>query len=346
MHNILVRSRSPLRIGLAGGGTDISPYCDKFSGLVINATINKYTYASIKSAPFGKVIFHSIDKNNINTHDAVVRQITDNDLPLHAAIYRRMVNEFNSGIPLYITICTYSEVPAGSGLGSSSSLVVSMIQAFLKYLNIAMTKLAVASLAYKIEREDLGMHGGMQDHYAASFGGINCMEFYGINKVVVSPLGLSKEIISELEASIVLFFTGISRDSSIIIQDQINVISNNQDIQLEAMHSLKADALLMREFLVNGNIAEMGALLNNSWEKKKLTSRLITNKNIDDIYKFAINSGAYGGKISGAGGGGFFMFLVDPELRFSFKKKLLSKTSEFTVIDASFTDLGSMAWIK
>jgi D-glycero-alpha-D-manno-heptose-7-phosphate kinase len=333
-----------LRIGLAGGGTDVSPYCDTYGGLVLNATISIYAYTHINSAPKGKVIFRSIDKGFENTYDAAHIPVADVNLPLHSAVYQRIIRQFNSGNPLFINLCTYSEAPAGSGLGSSSALVVSMIRAFTKYLNISMNEMQLAALAYQIEREDLRMHGGMQDHYAAAFGGINCIEFNGVNAAIVNPLKINDSIIAELEASLLLFFTGISRDSSLIIDDQIKNITSGQLTSIEAMHSLKADVMLMKENLLNGNIAEMGRILDSSWHKKKCLSDRISNKLIDEVYDSAIKLGAYGGKISGAGGGGFFMFLVDPKLRFLLSKELISKNGAGTIHTVHFSKSGSTAW--
>src|ERR1700722_2737615 len=191
-----VRSRAPLRLGLAGGGTDVSPYCDLYGGMVLNATIDRYCYATLESRSDGRVLLAAPDLRQCEDLD----QVGAPGLPIHAAVYRRMCRDFDLGTPA-LTITTVSDAPPGSGLGSSSTLVVSLIEAFREYFGLRIAKYEVGGLAYEVERHDCGLKGGRQDQYAATFGGFNIMEFGADGRVIVSPLRLKPAIVQEFEAS-------------------------------------------------------------------------------------------------------------------------------------------------
>lgn len=338
----LVRARAPLRLGLAGGGTDLSPYCDQYGGQVLNATISLFTYTTISLAPEGKLVLRATDLDQEVVLDAAPNIPLSGNLPLHRGVYNRIVSEFNGGQPLSITLSTHSDVPAGSGLGSSSTVVVSMVQAFCEYLLLPLGEYEVAHLAYEIERLDLGLQGGRQDQYAAAFGGLNFMEFQGTDRVLINPLRVKESILAEFEASLVLYFTGVSRDSAAIIDEQIGSMKTGVVSSFEAMHELKADAVLMKEQLLRGNIRKMAEVLGHSWHAKKKLSDLIATSSIDVVYNLAMNSGAYAGKITGAGGGGFMMFLVDPEMRPVLSRALAATPGRIQT--AHLSTQGSMAW--
>src|SRR3546814_822378 len=216
---MLVLSRAPLRLGVAGGGTDVSPFADISGGSVLNATISPYAYATIESRSDGNVRFCTADRGEVVDCDALPRLPIDGALSLHKGVYNRIVADYNDGRPLPVTLTTASDVPAGSGLGSSSTLVVAMIEAFREYLSLPLGEYDIAYLAYVIERNDIGLAGGKQDQYAASFGGFNFMEFYA-DRVIVNPLRVKGSVIAELEACLVLCYTGVSRESSAIIDPQ------------------------------------------------------------------------------------------------------------------------------
>lgn len=337
-----IRARAPLRLGLAGGGTDVSPYCDEYGGYVLNAAISLYAYATIESAPPGKVIFRAADLGEEVVLDADPNMPLEGSLRLHRGVYRRIIREFNHGVPINITLSTHSDAPAGSGLGSSSTVVVAMVQAFNEKLKLSLGEYDVAHLAFEIERRDLLLNGGRQDQYAATFGGVNFMEFYGEDRVIVNPLRVREAIIAELEASLVLYFTGISRDSASIIDEQTRGVESGESRSLDAMHALKEDAVQMKQKLLRGDIRGVATLLGHSWQTKKKLSELVANPVIDHAYNLAIQSGAYSGKISGAGGGGFMMFLVDPARRPEVCRALSSLKGR--VQTAHFTSQGAIAW--
>ena len=182
---MLIRSKSPLRIGLAGGGTDVSPYSDLYGGVILNATINMYAYATIEPTDDGKIVLHSIDKNEQLEFASVTVLPIDGKLDLLKGIYNRVIHDFVKK-PLSFRLSTYVDAPAGSGLGSSSSLVVAILAAFAEWQNIPLGEYELAKLAFDIERKDLAMAGGKQDQYAAAFGGFNLMEFYDDEKVIVN----------------------------------------------------------------------------------------------------------------------------------------------------------------
>lgn len=302
-----IRSKAPLRIGLAGGGSDVSPYSDLFGGAILNATISLYAYATIVPRNDGKIAFHSIDKDEYIEFEPTNFLPVDGALSLHKGIYNRVVREFVKK-PLSFTLSTSVDAPAGSGLGTSSTLVVAILGAFAEWLKLPLGEYDLAKLAYDIERVDLGMAGGKQDQYAATFGGVNFMEFSANDKVIVNPLRIKEIYLNELAHNLVLFYTQTSRLSSKIIEAQsANVISNNQK-SIEAMHQLKKQSVMMKEALLKGNLNKVGEILDFGWTFKKQMAEEITNPLLDELYETAKANGATGGKISGAGGGGFMIF--------------------------------------
>lgn len=341
--NRTVRARAPLRLGLAGGGTDVSPYCDEFGGYVLNATISLYAYATIEAAPPGKVVFRAADLGQEVVLDADIDMPLEGPLGLHRGVYRRIMREFNGNNPASMTLTTHSDVPAGSGLGSSSTMTVAMVEAMKEKLQLPLGEYEVAQLAFEIERRDLMLNGGRQDQYAATFGGVNFMEFYENERVVVNPLRIREAIMAELEASLVLYFTGVSRDSASIIDEQARGIERGDERSLAAMHTLKDDAVKMKQKLLRGDIRGIATLLDNSWKSKKQLSDKIASPAIDEAYNRATQAGAYAGKISGAGGGGFMMFLVDPARRPQVCHAL-NNFGNGHVQTTHFTSQGAIAW--
>ncbi|MBN2746724.1 MAG: dehydrogenase [Bacteroidales bacterium] len=304
---MIIRSKAPLRIGLAGGGTDVSPYADRFGGAILNATVNMYAYATIVPRDDDKIILKSIDKQVVEEYSSSEILPINNELLLLSGIYNRIVKEF-TGRKLSFELITRVDAPPGSGLGTSSTLVVAIVGAFAEWLKLPLGEYDMAHLAYSIEREDLGMAGGRQDQYAATFGGVNFMEFYADDKVIVNPLRIRSKFLNELAYNLVLYYTETSRLSSKIIENQSRNVSTGQTSSIEAMHNLKSQARQMKETLLMGDLDKIGDILDFGWQHKKNMALGITNELIDNIYTSAKKAGASGGKISGAGGGGFMIF--------------------------------------
>jgi len=338
---MIVRSRSPLRLGFAGGGTDVAPYRDEHGGCVLNATIGMYAHAILAPRDDGRVRFVAADRDECFEARAD-RPDDAGPLALHRAVYRRMVRDHNGGTPLPVTLTTYCDVPAGSGLGSSSTLVVAMVEAFKELLELRLTDYEVAELAYRIERSDLGLLGGKQDQYAATFGGVNFMEFSGDDRVVVNPLRVRDIILADLETSLVVYFTGVSRHSAAIIEEQARNMRDGDARAVDALHAMKADAVAMKEALLKADIPRFAAIMGRSWEAKKRTAHNVSSTKIDRVYDMAVKSGAYAGKVSGAGGGGFMMFMVDPARRMELIRVL--EGEDGMVIPCNFTHRGSETW--
>jgi len=338
----VIRARAPLRLGLAGGGTDVSPYCDIHGGYVLNVTIDRYAYAVIKALDEPIVRFIATNQQVENVKPAEVPLPLNGKLDLHKAVYNHMVQHFNGGKPIPLELSTFCDAPAGSGLGSSSTLVVTMIRAFAELLNLPLDDYTIAHMAYQIERVDCGLQGGRQDQYSATFGGFNFMEFYADERAIINPLRIKNWIICELEASLVLFFTGVSRESAHIIADQSSNVKSGAADALEAMHGIKREALVMKECLLRGDFAGLVDSMRLGWENKKRSAKTVSNPHIDTIYDAAIQAGALAGKVSGAGGGGFMLFFVPTEKRMDVIRAL--NTFEGQVSNCHFTKHGTQAW--
>lgn len=296
-----------MRIGLAGGGTDVSPYSDLYGGAILNATISLYAWANIEPTNDGKIVLEAADINQRLEFDSIEELEIDGNLDLLKGVYNRIVKQYTKK-PLSFKLTTYVESPFGTGLGTSSTVTVAILGAFAEWLNIPLGEYDMAQLAYEIERVDLGMAGGKQDQYAATFGGFNFMEFYADDKVIVNPLRIKQDRLSELESTILLYYTGTSRLSSKIIEGQSSNFEAKKNKSVEAAHKLKEQAYLMKEALLTGKLDEIGHLLDFGWTFKKQTAGGVTNPQIDEIYEAARSNGITGGKISGAGGGGYMMF--------------------------------------
>lgn len=339
---MLVRARAPLRLGLAGGGTDVPPYCDEFGGYVLNATIDRYAYTIIKTLDKPIVKFIASDQKVEKVKDLGDRIELNGRFDLHEAVYNYMIETYNQGVQIPIEMTTFCDAPAGSGLGSSSTLVVSMIKAFMELFNIPLDDYEIAHLAYYIERIECGLQGGKQDQYSATFGGFNFMEFYKNQRAVINPLRVKNWIVCELEASIILYFTGISRESAEIIKVQSSNVERRADRTIEAMHSIKQEALCMKESLLKADFNQFVESMRLGWEQKKRTAETISNEKIDEIYEAALKAGARSGKISGAGGGGFMWFFVPPSRRMKVIRTL--ETFGGQVSNCHFTKHGTQAW--
>ena len=339
---MLVRARAPLRLGLAGGGTDVSPYCDEFGGMVLNVTIDKYAYAVIEPLLNGKIEFRATDLQQSWSGSVTQEPALDGPLTLHKAVYKRVTRDFNGNRPLSIRLSTWSDAPPGSGLGSSSTLVVAMLKAFQELLQLPLGEYEIAHLAFEIERLDAGLAGGRQDQYAATFGGFNFIEFYNNDRVIVNPLRVKNWIVSELEASILLYFTGLSRSSAAIIKNQMKRVVTHDSKAINAMHSIKAEALAMKEALLKGDFDKLAQSMRMSWAAKRTTASDVSNSSIESAIAEGLNAGAKAGKVSGAGGGGFVMFIVDPTRRMDVMRSLEKHGGQ--AMSCHFIERGTQGW--
>ncbi|MFG1403245.1 GHMP family kinase ATP-binding protein [Xanthobacter sediminis] len=317
-----VRARAPLRLGLAGGGTDLSPYCDEFGGNVLNATIDRFAYAHIRTNRIGAVVLRARDMETEEVLEPRLDHSLHEGLVLHRAVYSHMMRTYCDGVALPLTISTTIDVPAGSGLGASSALVVALIEAFRSALRLPLGPYEVARLAFEIERVHIGLAGGRQDQYSAAFGGLNFIEFLPDDRAIVNPLRIRREYLNEFEASLVISFTGQSRQSENIIKQQVAGLKQLDGKTIENMHKLKQDAIDMKLALLQGDIRGTAEILGRSWAAKKATAAGVATEAVERLYDAAMGAGAWAGKVSGAGGGGFMMFLTDPENAYHLKSVL------------------------
>jgi len=313
---MIYRSKAPLRIGLAGGGTDVSPYCDIYGGAILNATVSLYAYANIEPLDENIIILHAEDRKEEQHFDWSDKLPIDGKLDLLKGVYNRIQQLY--GIPQAgFRLSTFVDAPAGSGLGTSSTLVVAVIGAFAEMLRLPLGEYDIAHLAYNIERNELNMAGGRQDQYAATFGGVNFMEFSAGDKVIVNPLRIKQEYLFELENNLLLYYTATSRESAKIIAKQSQNVVDKKGKSIEAMHQLKQQAQMMKEALLKGRVHEIGEILDFGFKQKREMAEGISNPLMEDIYTAAKSAGASGGKISGAGGGGFMIFYCPGNTKFS-----------------------------
>jgi D-glycero-alpha-D-manno-heptose-7-phosphate kinase len=338
----IVRARAPLRLGFAGGGTDLSPFCDDHGGFVMNATVGLYAYVHLMPRSDGLLRFDSIERGLSFTAEATGEVPLDPGTMLHCGVYNRIMQLFNDGKPLPMTLQTNVDVPAGSGMGGSSALVVALVEAFRRLLNLPLGDYDVARLAFEIERNDLRISGGKQDQYAAAFGGFNFMEFGRDPHVVINPLRIKPSTVCELEASMVLYYTGRARNSADVIEAQQSQIVSGTKKSLDALMALKVEALEMKDALLRGRLDAIAAVMNRGWQAKKLTADAVSTAEIDRILDLALANGARAGKVSGAGGGGFVLILADPTERHRVASALEDQPGR--LLPVVFTEEGVTSW--
>lgn len=338
---MIIRSKAPLRLGLAGGGSDVSPYSDTYGGLILNATINLYAYCTIEETTDGLITINSLDSNFSGEYPCTPSLPIDGNAMLIKGVYNRVMKDFAPQMSSF-KITTHNDAPPGSGLGTSSTMVVCILKAFVEWLSLPLGDYEISRLAYEIERIDLNLSGGKQDQYAAAFGGFNYMEFLKDGMVIVNPLKIKRWIVDELEASMLLYFTGASRSSAAIIDEQKkNTVAGKTDA-IEAMHKIKQSAVDMKLALLKGDVHAFADILREGWENKKKMANQITNPMIQEAMDVAMAAGALAGKVSGAGGGGFIMFVLEPT-----RKKLVENALKALggfVMPFQFTDGGAHGW--
>lgn len=338
---MIYRSKAPLRIGLAGGGTDVSPYSDRFGGAILNATVSLFAYSNITFLDEAVIEVEALDRKEKEVFDFAQSLPINGYLDLAKGVYNRICKDYRMPEQGF-RLSTFVDAPAGSGLGTSSTLVVSIIGAFVEWLKLPLGDYDIAHYAYEIEREDLGLSGGKQDQYAAMFGGVNFMEFYEDDKVIVNPLRVKSEYLHELENNLVLFYTSTSRESAAIIDEQVKNVNAKNVQSIIAMHQLKQQAQMMKEALLKGRLNEFGEILDFGFQQKRRMAKNISNPLLEEIYETAKKAGATGGKISGAGGGGFMIFYCPANTRYAVIEKL--RCFGGNVVNYSFTKHGLTTW--
>ncbi len=336
-----IRSRAPLRISFSGGGTDIPPYVDERGGCVLSTTINRYAWVSLDvEAAAPGVLAHSLDLDT-EAHWPVGDPLTyDERLPLVTAALRAVRACLPSQYALEMYL--HSDTPPGSGLGSSSALVVAILGAFRRWLHLPWSKYDLAQRAFHAERVDMGSKGGLQDQYAAAFGGFNFIEFFGRQDVVVTPLRLPADTLWELEYALLLCYTGNTRRSDSIIENLVENYHRQEQDALAALDQLKDLTRAMKRALLRGCLDDFGSLLHEAWEHKKRTAAQITNARIDALYAEARRQGALGGKLLGAGGGGYLLLYCPQNSRHRVARALEAAGGK--VLRLAVEAQGQVAW--
>ncbi len=300
---MIIRAKAPLRISFAGGGTDVPPYPEREGGCVLNATIDNFAWGSLTPRSDGKIEIASADLGLSLSYTVHSEMAFDGQLDLAKAAILRLGAKNSQGFDVFL----HTDAPPGSGLGSSSALMVALVGLVKEFTNLPLTEYEIAHLAYVIERQDLGIHGGLQDQYAASFGGFNFIEFEK-DRVIVNPLRISREILNELEHNLLLCYTGTTRRSDHIIEDQTRRFELNEDKTVTALRQQKQLAMDMKNALLQHRLNDFGDLLHHAWQSKRNLSPKISSGAIDEMYEEARKHGALGGKMTGAGGGGYMLF--------------------------------------
>ena len=334
----MIRAKAPLRLSFGGGGTDVSPFKEREGGCVLSATINRYTHGTLRARGDSQVRIEALDFGTSVDYD--IREVPsyDGKLDLAKAAIKVMLADAVAGFDLFL----HSDVPPGSGLGSSSAVVVTLVALLAQHAKLKLTDYEIAELAYRIERHELGIRGGYQDQYAAAFGGFNFIEFSG-NRVTVNPLRVHPDSVSELELNLLLGYAGAPRFSSHIIEDQVGRYERGEQASVQSLRRLKELAIQMKAALLQGRLTEFAQLLHEEWMAKKQLSDRISTPYVEALYEAARNAGALGGKVAGAGGGGFMMLYCPFDKKPAIARCL--RDLGCTIFDFSFTEAGVRTWM-
>ncbi len=334
---MIIRSKVPLRISFAGGGTDVSPYKEEKGGCVISATIDKYAYGTLRTNNEQKISVQSLDYDIMAKYNLKERFEYDGEMDLVKAVLNNVDSDRAQGLDFFI----HSDAPPGSGLGSSSTMMVALIGLLKHFRKLPLTNYEIAQLAYHAERVDLGIKGGMQDQYAAVFGGFNFIEFTK-DAVIVNPLRIERETVNELQYRLLLCYTGRTRLSANIINTQVdNYVRREEDV-MNAMDEIKQTAVKLKNALLQNRMDDFGELLHQGWINKKKMAKQISNPNIDEMYETARKNGAIGGKILGAGGGGYLLLFCEFDKKHIVAEKLEKLGGQF--VEFTFEPLGLQTW--
>ncbi len=300
--------RSPVRISFGGGGTDLPAYYQQYGGVVLSAAINKYFYTILGTRTDQSIQIISSDLRICEGwRDFAALEIKNSGLEIPVAVLKDLNRE------IYVDLFLASEIPPGTGLGSSASVCVNVLKTLTSYLHQPLSKQALAERAFHVARNVLGRHVGKQDEYAAAFGGLNFFEFPPGGDVRIQAINADPSVMNELQNSLMLFFTGSAHHSWNILAEQEQSTERGSGKPVEALHEIKELAFRMRDAMQRGDLIAFASSLNESWLAKKRVSSRISNSRIDALYEIAIRSGALGGKITGAGGGGFLLLFCEPQ---------------------------------
>lgn len=333
----LIRAKAPLRVSFAGGGTDVSPFVEREGGCVVSTTINRYAHGTLRPRPASHVRIQSLDFGTSVVYDSRDLAQYDGNFDLAKAAITRLCPGEAVGLDLFL----HSDVPPGSGLGSSSTLMVTLVALLKEYRKQSWDRHRIAELAYQIERQDLGIHGGYQDQYAAAFGGFNFIEFTA-RGIDVLPLDLPTGLINELESRFLLAYTGAPRMSSHIIEDQVARYERGDDSSVQSLRRLKAIAIEMRDALLAHRVKDFGEMLHAEWDTKQRLSPKIGTQHLDEIYSAAREAGAIGGKAAGAGGGGFMLLFCPFDRKHRVAERL--RGMGCVMSDIAFSRDGVQTW--
>ncbi len=333
---MIFRSRAPLRISFCGGGTDVSPYPEERGGAVLSTTINKYAYASLRPRGDDAIEVHSLD------YDIVAKYDRRDALPFNGELdlVKAVLNHF--GAPTGLDLFLHSDAPPGSGLGSSSTLVVALLGVFRQWLKLTMTDYELASAAYKIERMDMAILGGKQDQYAAAFGGFNFIEFHA-DSVIVNPLRIENATLNELEYRLLLCYTGQTRLSAHILDEQVSGYVERKPQVVAALDGMKSLTIHMKNALLLNKLDQFGELMHEAWLLKRQLASRISDSHIDELYERARQAGAIGGKILGAGGGGYLLLLCPFERKHIIAAEVEAARAQ--PVDFAFEEHGVQTWM-
>lgn len=334
---MLIRAKSPLRISFSGGGTDVPPFPQQEGGCVLSATINRYAYGTLRPRLDRQISIESLDFGVSVSYRPEDKLIYDGKLDLVKAAILKLGGQYSAGYDLFL----HSDAPPGSGLGASSAMMVALVGLLREHHNFPFSEYEVAHVAYTIEREDLGIQGGLQDQYASAFGGFNYIEFLP-DHVIVNPLKISPDIVNELQYNLLLCYTGQTRLSSRIIEDQVHRYERGETDSLEALRELKRLTVEMKNALLRRNLKQFGELLHEEWQQKKRMSEKISNAELDELYELARKHGAIGGKITGAGGGGYMLLYCHYDKKHIVAGKM--KEAGCMVTEFAFEPMGVQTW--
>jgi D-glycero-alpha-D-manno-heptose-7-phosphate kinase len=300
--------RSPVRISFGGGGTDLPSYYEQFGGAVLSAAINKHFYTVLEKRDDGKIQIISADLRTVETWQDIARmEVRGNALEIPLAVLK----EF--GCDVSVNLFLASEIPPGTGLGSSASVCVNLTKILATYNHISLSKYELAERAFHVARSVLGWPVGKQDEYASAFGGLNFISFHKDGTTHVEPLNLEAGLVRELQSSLLLFFTGTSHNSWTILEEQEKSARKPSSGTVDYLHEIRKLAEPMKTALLTGELREFGLLLHEGWEIKKRLSSRISSIRINEMYESALRNGASGGKITGAGGGGFLLLFCQKQ---------------------------------